>query len=253
SDRVAAMTGLADADATAIAAAKSLEPLTETSRDRDRRAAAAARRRRDAEKSATDQRLAASGRREVAAPMRASMTEVESTTGVPADIVPRRSIPELRASYEAAQASYLTAAPGAELKATADSAAAHAKKLRKALGLTDPGHLRTARMLLVGPDGADRAAWERAVTAVRVRCAVLTTRRATLDGAAGRLQQAVSEASRKEAGRLTWIQLPSEWRPTSVAHGETLASQAAAGQRAAQEALDAITAQITALSARLDP
>jgi len=252
SDRVAAMTGLADADAAAIAAAKSLEPLTETSRDRDRRAAAAARRRRDAERSATDQRLAASGRREVAARMRASMTVVESTTGVPADIVPRRSIPELRASYDAAQASYLTAAPGAELKTTADSAAAHAKELRDALGITDPGHLRTARMLLAGPDGADHAAWERAVIVVRARCAELATRRATLDRAAGRLEQAVSEASPKEAGRLTWIQLPSEWRPTSVAHGETLAAKAAAGQRTAQEALDAITAQITTLSARLD-
>ncbi|HEV8279934.1 MAG TPA: hypothetical protein VGQ26_30180 [Streptosporangiaceae bacterium] len=252
SDRVTALTGLADADAAAIAATKSLEPLNEISRDQERRAAAAARRRRDAEKSATDQLLAASGRREVAARLRASMTEVESTTGMSADSVPRRSIPELRASYDAAQASYLAAVPGGELKATADSAAAHAKKLRDALGLTDPGHLRMTRMLLAGPDGADRAAWERAVTAVRARCAELETRRATLDRAVGRLEQAVSEASPKEAGRLTWIQLPSEWRPMSVAHGETLAAQAAAGQRTAQEALDAITAQITTLSAQLD-
>jgi hypothetical protein len=251
SDHVTALIGLADADAAAIAATKSLEPLTEISRDREQRAAAAARRRRDAEKSATDQRLAASSRREVAARMRANMAEVESTTGVPVGNVPKRSIPELRANYAAAQSSYLTAAPDAELKATADSAAADAKKLRDALGLTDPGHLRTARTLLVGPDGADRAAWERAVTAVRARCAELTTHRATLDRAAGRLEQAISEASPKEAGRLTWIQLPSEWRPISVSHGETLAAQAAAGQHTAQEALDAITAQITTLSARL--
>jgi hypothetical protein len=251
SDRVTALTGLADADTAAIAAIKSLEPLIEISRDREQRAAAAARRRCDAEKSATDQRLAASGRREIAARMRANMTEVESTTGVPAGNVPQRSVPELRANYAAAQASYLAAAPGAELKATADSAATDAKKLRDALGLTDPGHLRMARMLLVGPDGADRASWERAVTAVRARCAELAIHRATLDRAAGRLDQAVSEASPKEAGRLIWIHLPSEWRPTSVPRGETLAAQAAAGQRTAQEALDAIAAQITTLSARL--
>lgn len=251
SDRVTALTGLADVAADAVAATKSLEPLTEISRDRERRAAAAARRRREAEKSATGHRLAASSRQEVAARMRANMTEVESTTSVPADSVPQRSIPQLRATYDAAQASYLTAAPGAELKAAADSAAAHAKKLRDALGLTDPGQLRTARMLLAGPDGIDRAAWERAVITVRAGCAEMANRRAALDRAAGRLEQAVSEASPKEAGRLTWIQLPSEWRPTSVAHGETLAAQATAGQRTAQEALDTITAQITTLSAQL--
>ena len=252
SDRVNALTGLDDADAAAIAATKSLEPLTEISRDREQRAAAASRRRHDAEKSATDQRLEASGRQEVAARLRASMTEVESTAGMRTESVPRRSIPELRACYDAAQASYLAAAPGAELKAAADSAAAHAKNLRDALGLTDPTHLRTARMLLAGPDGADRAAWERAVTAVRARYGELETRRATLDRAAGRLEQAISEASPKEAGRITWIQVSSEWRPTSVAHGETLGAQAASGQRTAQEALDAITVQITTLGARLD-
>lgn len=249
---VASLAALADADAAAVTAMQSLEPLAEISRDRERRAVTAARRRSDAEKSALDQLLEASIRREAAARLRASMTEVKSTTGVPAGSVPPRSIPELRASYDAAQASYHTAAPAADLKAAADSAAAHAKQLRDALGLTDPRHLRMARMLLAGPDGADHAAWERAATAVRARCTKLETRRAALDRAAGRLEQSIADASPKETGRNAWIQLPSQWRPTSAAHGETLTVQATVGQRAAQEALDAATAQITTLSGRLD-
>ena len=252
SDRVQALTALADADEAAVMATKSLDPLAEISRNREESATAAARRRSDAEESATDQRLAASARREAAAQLRASMTEIKSTTGLSADSVPPRSIPELRASYEAAQASYLAAAPGTELKAAAESAAAHAHQLRDALGLTDPSHLLTARMLLSGPDGTDRAAWERAVTTVRAYCTKLETRRDTLERTVGRLEQSITDASPKEAGRLAWIQLPSEWWPTSVKHGETLTAQAAAGQRTAQEALDTITTQIAILSTRLE-
>jgi hypothetical protein len=252
SGRVASLAALADADAAAVTAAQSLEPLAEISRDRERCSAAAARRRSDLEKSALDQRLEANTRREAAARLRASMTEIKSTTGLPAASVPPRSIPELRASYDAAQASYVAAAPGADLKAAADSATAHAKQLRDALRLTDARHLHTARMLLVGPDGADRTAWEQAATAVRARCTKLETRRAALDRAAGRLEQSIADASPKEVGRNAWIQLSSQWQPTSATHGETLTAQAAAGQREAQEVLDAVAVQITTLGGQLD-
>ena len=252
SDRVTRLASLAEADAAAVAAAKALEPLAEISRDRERRAKAAADRRRDADKTATDHLLQASGRRDAAAHLRASMTEIRSTAGVPAAAVPARSIPELRATYDAAQASYLAAAPGAELKAAADTTAGQAKQLRDALGLAAADLLGLARNLLTGPDGAGRAAWERAATAVQARATQLDSRRTELDTAAGRLEQAITEASPKEAGRVTWIQLADGWVPESVAHGETLAAKAAAAQRQAQEALDAITGQITSLGARLE-
>jgi len=252
SDRVSSLAALNEADAAAVAATKSLEPLTETSRACGRRAEAAADRRRNAEKAGTGHLLQASARRDAAAHLRSSMTEIKSTAGVPASAVPARSIPELRASYDAAQASYLASAPGAELKAAADTTAAQAKQLRNDLWLEGADLLGLAQSLLAGPDGVDRAAWERAVAAVRARHTELDTRRTELERASGRLEQAIAEASPKEAGRVTWIQLTDDWRPTSVAHGETLAAKAAAAQRAAQEALDAIAAEIASLSARLE-
>lgn len=184
-------------------------------------------------RAASDLLVQAETARNAAARLRQDMSEVESTTGEPAEQRPPGSIAELRSAYLSAHRLYLDAAPDDELKKHADDTARRAQSLRDGLKQHAAKHLRLAAALLAGADGDGQAAWERAADRARS----LAERLKNDDGAVtlliGQKKQEVVAASRGGAeGRAgTWASPPPEQQPTSVESGRALLGQARDTQR----------------------
>jgi hypothetical protein len=167
---------------------------------------------------------------------RAACDDVISTDGSRASDVPDDPLHVLEAQARAAQVIYLAAAADPDLRARAEQAGAKARDERSALALRAPQHVAEGRRLLASPAGADRAGWATALSNARRRHQQLRADKDRLITDVGRLLQAISQ-QRPESGT-RWCILPADKIPTSVAHGDSLAREAAVQLRLAQTALE---------------
>jgi hypothetical protein len=179
------------------------------------------------------------------------MDDVDASTRDHASEIPAESIARLKATHAAAQQAYLTAAPGDDLTQRAASAEATSAGLRDDLRVLNPDHVAAARAILDGPAGADRATWTRAAEQAQQDAQRLQGRHAQLQQAAAALGSQLQTASPGEDGRVTWIQLPEQWRPSSAEDGAALRSRAEADHARLQGQLEGLAAKTAQLDRQL--
>ncbi len=243
-DRAVKLESLAELVESATEAQR-LIPELATEVDQHRRVAEdALDHRRRAESAQSDHAVRAEQARAQAQRHRAVCAEVPSTDGRLADMVPQEALAELQAAAAAAHQVYLAAEVDPDLREQADVAAGKVKSLRSELDLRDPSHVAEAKRLRASPAGADRTSWSvgadnarRVVTNVRGEVQGLVER-------AGRLDEAVQNASPTEPGRRSWTNLSERWQPTTPEHGRSLEVEAQAEYRQAQIRLDEATAVV---------